>query len=219
MSSITCFCLPDPHQSADFVQYFTLAKESSDFLKSIYNTVYYVLLSVPTQIALALIIAMFLNKNIAEIPFQDCLFHPFCYICCCRFTLCGSGCSTTSLDCSTTFFLIFNLPRIAWLKDEVWTIPTIAIVSVWQHVGYTTVISFLPVFKTSISPITRPPMLMGKRVAEIQVHYLAAPLGTTWYNDNHDDRFCSRYSLRSLFFTRATWAGQQKRIDPCILRI
>ena len=50
-------------ESVDFLQYFVLAKESSDFLKSIFNTIYYVVLSVP-QIVLALLIAVLLNKSI-----------------------------------------------------------------------------------------------------------------------------------------------------------
>jgi multiple sugar transport system permease protein len=35
---------------------------------------------------------------------------------------------------------LFNIEPISWLKDERWTIPTIAIVSVWKTVGYDAVI-------------------------------------------------------------------------------
>ncbi|AFK06531.1 MULTISPECIES: sugar ABC transporter permease [Mesotoga] len=127
-------------QSADFVQYFTLAKESSDFLKSIYNTVYYVLLSVPTQIALALIIAMLLNKNIKlRSLFRTAYFIPF-VTSVVAVSLVWQWMFNDQFGLLNYILSIFNLPRIAWLKDEVWTIPTIAIVSVWQHVGYTTVI-------------------------------------------------------------------------------
>jgi multiple sugar transport system permease protein len=38
------------------------------------------------------------------------------------------------------FLSWFGIDKIAWLKEEQWTIPTIAIVSVWQHLGYTAVI-------------------------------------------------------------------------------
>lgn len=127
-------------QSADFVQYFTLAKESSDFLKSIYNTVYYVLLSVPTQIGLALIIAMLLNKNIKlRSLFRTAYFIPF-VTSVVAVSLVWQWMFNDQFGLLNYVLSIFNLPRIAWLKEEVWTIPTIAIVSVWQHVGYTTVI-------------------------------------------------------------------------------
>ncbi len=127
-------------QSADFVQYFTLAKESSDFLKSIYNTVYYVLLSVPTQIGLALIIAMLLNKNIKlRSLFRTAYFIPF-VTSVVAVSLVWQWMFNDQFGLLNYILSIFNLPRIAWLKEEAWTIPTIAIVSVWQHVGYTTVI-------------------------------------------------------------------------------
>jgi len=38
------------------------------------------------------------------------------------------------------FLSFFNVQKIAWLKDERWTIPTIAIVSIWRIVGYNAVI-------------------------------------------------------------------------------
>ena len=34
----------------------------------------------------------------------------------------------------------FGIEKIAWLKDEKWTIPTIAILSIWKGVGYDAVI-------------------------------------------------------------------------------
>lgn len=127
-------------KSYDLVEYFKLAKESSDFLKAIYNTVYYVILAVPTQIALALIIALLLNRNIKlRSLFRTAYFIPFV-------TSVVAVSLVWQWMFNDQFGLInyalswFNIDKIAWLKEEKWTIPTIAIVSVWQRVGYTAVI-------------------------------------------------------------------------------
>ncbi len=127
-------------ESIDFLQYFMLAKESSDFLKSIFNTIYYVVLSVPTQIALALLIAVLLNKNIKlRSLFRTAYFIPF-VTSVVAVSLVWQWMFNDQFGLLNYILSWFNLPKIAWLKEEVWTIPTIAIVSVWQHVGYTAVI-------------------------------------------------------------------------------
>ncbi len=127
-------------ESIDFLQYFVLAKESSDFLKSIFNTIYYVVLSVPTQIALALLIAVLLNKNIKlRSLFRTAYFIPF-VTSVVAVSLVWQWMFNDQFGLLNYILSWFNLPKIAWLKEEVWTIPTIAIVSVWQHVGYTAVI-------------------------------------------------------------------------------
>ena len=128
------------NQSADFVRYFTLAKGSSDFLKSIYNTVYYVAISVPTQIVLALIIAILLNRNIRfRSFFRTAYFIPF-VTSVVAVSLVWQWMFNDQFGLLNYMLSWFNIPKIAWLKEEAWTIPTIALVSVWQHVGYTSVI-------------------------------------------------------------------------------
>lgn len=124
----------------ELISYFKLAKESSDFLKAIYNTVYYVILSVPTQIALALIIALLLNRNIRfKNLFRTAYFIPF-VTSVVAVSLVWQWMFNDQFGLLNYFLSWFDINKIAWLKEEKWTIPTIAIVSVWQHLGYTTVI-------------------------------------------------------------------------------
>jgi multiple sugar transport system permease protein len=174
-------------QSADFVQYFTLPKESSDFLKSIYNTGYYVLLAVPTQIGLALIIAMLLNKNIKlRSLFRTAYFIPF-VTSVVAVSLVWQWMFNDQLGLLNYVLSIFNLPRIAWLKEEVWTIPTIAIVSVWQHVGYTTVI-FLAGLQNIDRSYYRLQMSMEQAACRSSNSSRAASFGTTFFIMINDDR-------------------------------
>lgn len=127
-------------RSYDLVEYFKLAKESSDFLKAIYNTIYYVILAVPTQIALALIIALLLNRNIKfRSLFRTAYFIPF-VTSVVAVSLVWQWMFNDQFGLINYVLSWFNIDKIAWLKEEKWTIPTIAIVSVWQHVGYTAVI-------------------------------------------------------------------------------
>jgi len=119
---------------------FLEARDRNLFIKAVYNTAYYVLLSVPITIALALVIALLLNSNIKfRAFFRTAYFIPFV---------------TSAVAISLVWRWIFddaygllnymlsflNVERIAWLKDERWTIPTIAIVSIWKTVGYDAII-------------------------------------------------------------------------------
>lgn len=122
------------------VNFFLESRDKNLFIKAIYNTLYYVILSVPTTIAIALIIALLLNSNIRlRAFFRTAYFIPFV---------------TSAVAISLVWRWIFDdayglfnylisflkINKIAWLKDERWTIPTIAIVSIWKTVGYDAVI-------------------------------------------------------------------------------
>ncbi|MGM0641172.1 MAG: carbohydrate ABC transporter permease [Thermotogota bacterium] len=119
--------------------YISQAKQEADFIKALWNTAYYVLLSTPITIFLALIIAMLLNNQIkGKTVFRTVYFIPFV---------------TSVVAVSLVWQWIFNdngllnyilsmfgIDRLLWLKDEAYTIPTIAIISIWKLVGYYSVI-------------------------------------------------------------------------------
>jgi len=122
------------------LNYVLEAKEKNLFIKAIYNTTYYVILTVPTTIFLALMIALLLNANIKlRAFFRTAYFLPFV---------------TSIVAISLVWQWIYNdeygllnyvlswlgIEKIAWLKDEKWTIPTIAILSIWKGFGYDAVI-------------------------------------------------------------------------------
>ncbi|AEH50705.1 carbohydrate ABC transporter permease [Pseudothermotoga thermarum] len=128
------------HRVYTVVDFLLEGKERNVFIKAIYNTVYYVLLTVPITLALSLFVAILLNSNVKfRTLFTTIYFIPFV---------------TSSVAISLVWRWIFddhfgllnyllsflNIQRIAWLKDEKWTIPTIAIVSIWRTIGYDAVI-------------------------------------------------------------------------------
>jgi len=124
----------------ELFDFLLVTKESSVFIKAIYNTLYYVLLTTPTGIAISLGIALILNMPLkGKIFYRTSFFIPYI---------------TSVVAISLVWQWIFNDEygllnymltllggdKVNWLTDEKWTIPTIAIVSVWKMVGYNAII-------------------------------------------------------------------------------
>jgi multiple sugar transport system permease protein len=128
-----------PH-NYDIVRWLLDAKERNDFLKALYNTTYYVILSVPITLVLALGIALLLNANIKfKALFRTSYFIPF-VTSVVAISLVWQWIFNDEYGLLNYLLSFFGAEKIAWLKDERWTIPTIAIVSIWKTVGYDAVI-------------------------------------------------------------------------------
>ncbi|PNR94175.1 carbohydrate ABC transporter permease [Petrotoga sp. 9PWA.NaAc.5.4] len=123
----------------EIIRFLSLAKQQSLFIKAIWNTTYYVLLSTPITILLALVIALLLNRNLfGKTFFRTVYFIPFV---------------TSVVAISLVWQWIFNdnglinyfltqlgFSKVPWLKDQAYTIPTVAIISIWKMVGYYSII-------------------------------------------------------------------------------
>ena len=55
---------------------------------------------------------------------------------------CGSGCWTTRLASVNGFIAAIGFDKIPFFGDAAWAIPTIAMVNVWRHMGYTALLVF-----------------------------------------------------------------------------
>ncbi|AYV67734.1 sugar ABC transporter permease [Niallia circulans] len=110
-----------------------------DFWKAMVNTIYYMFLVVPIGIALALILAVALNKVKGKAIYRVFFFMPVV---------------TSSVSVGIIFMWILNgdfgilnelLSYIGitgphWLTDTKWVIPSIALLSIWWGIGYNMVI-------------------------------------------------------------------------------
>lgn len=122
------------------VDFFLESRDKNLFIKAIYNTLYYVILSVPTTITLALAIALLLNSNIKlRAFFRTAYFIPF-VTSVVAISLVWRWIFDDAYGLLNYLLSFLRINKIAWLKDERWTIPTIAIVSIWKTVGYDAVI-------------------------------------------------------------------------------
>ncbi|CAM3395915.1 carbohydrate ABC transporter permease [Marinicrinis lubricantis] len=110
-----------------------------DFWKAMMNTAYYSLLTIPTSIALGLMLALALNRIIGKEFYRVIFFMPVV---------------TSSVSIGVIWMWIFNgdfgilnqllsyvgIDGPHWLTDRKWVIPSIAILSVWWGLGYNMVI-------------------------------------------------------------------------------
>ncbi len=126
--------------SRDIFHWIIDTKDKNDFIKALYNTGYYVILTVPITLALALGIALLLNAPIKmRAVFRTAYFIPF-VTSVVAISLVWQWIFNDDYGLLNYFLSFFGVQKIAWLKDERWTIPTIAIVSIWRMVGYDAVI-------------------------------------------------------------------------------
>ncbi|MBT1247832.1 MULTISPECIES: sugar ABC transporter permease [unclassified Thermosipho (in: thermotogales)] len=120
--------------------FFMDAKDKNLFMKALVNTFYYVILTVPITLLLSLIVAVLLNSNVRfRVFFRTSYFIPF-VTSVVAVSLVWKWIFNDEFGLLNYFLSWFNIEGIMWLKDEKWTIPTIAIVSIWKQIGYDAII-------------------------------------------------------------------------------
>jgi multiple sugar transport system permease protein len=110
------------------------------FWKVLKNTFFFALLYIPATLVLALILALMLNQNIkGKMLFRAAFFTPVI---------------TSSIAVALVWTWLYNpdfgaintgleaigLQRVGWLISLKWAMPSIAIMAVWQSVGYNMVL-------------------------------------------------------------------------------
>lgn len=121
-------------------QWLNAVKDNSDFIKSIWNTAYYVILYVPLNIVLALMVALLLNRlKFLKALLRTSYFMPF-VTSIVAISLVWQWIYNDQFGLLNYILSVMGLPQVAWLKSEAWTIPTIAIISIWKTIGYNAII-------------------------------------------------------------------------------
>ena len=110
------------------------------FYKSIWNTLYYAILSVPLSIVLSLSIALLLNNPISKIGlYRTIYFIPV-------ITSINAVAIVWNFIYHPDFGLlnkildIFSISPQTWLQDPFWAMPCIIFMSVWKGLGYNVII-------------------------------------------------------------------------------
>ncbi|HPR96774.1 MAG TPA: sugar ABC transporter permease [Thermotogota bacterium] len=124
----------------ELFDYLQIAKESSVFIKAIYNTLYYVILTTPTGILLSLGVAMLLNLPLRGKTFYRTAFFIPYITSAVAISLVWQWIFNDTYGLLNYFISVFGGGKVPWLTNEVWTIPTIAIIAVWKNVGYNAII-------------------------------------------------------------------------------
>lgn len=105
------------------------------FWRSLKNTFLFVLMTVPTDVVLALFLALLVNQKLRGMwLFRLAFFMPFVTATAIvaivwRWIYQPQGIANGALS-------FFGLEPLTWLSDPDWALPAVAIMSVWKHVGF-----------------------------------------------------------------------------------
>ncbi len=121
-------------------QWLNIVKDNGDFIKALWNTAYYVILYVPANIFFALLVALLLNRlKWFKAILRTSYFMPF-VTSIVAISLVWQWIYNDQFGLLNYALSLMGLPPQAWLKNEVWTIPTIAVMSIWKTIGYNAII-------------------------------------------------------------------------------
>ncbi len=129
-------------KTANFVgvsNYINIFKDEI-FLKSIWNTVYYSLLTIIPIMVLPLLLALLLNRKIKGRGFFRALFYLPNILSMVAVSMAWSYLYNTQAGILNKMLNAIGLSSIPWVTDTKWAMISVAIMAVWQSLGYNAVL-------------------------------------------------------------------------------
>jgi multiple sugar transport system permease protein len=111
------------------------------FWNSVKVTLYYVVINIGVQTVVALVIAVLMQRLTQSSWLRGLVLTPYLMANVVA-ALLFLWILDYQLGIGNTVLSWLGLDRIAFLGDEHWVIPTIALINVWRHVGYTALLIF-----------------------------------------------------------------------------
>lgn len=105
------------------------------FFKAMWNTVVFLIIHIPLQIAVALLLAVFLNQKIKFKGFFRAVFFLPVVISGVVITLLWNQLYNYETGLFNLLLLKFGMSKIPWINDPSWAMPSIAIMATWKNVG------------------------------------------------------------------------------------
>jgi len=114
--------------------------QDARFLNALKNTLYFTFLEMPIHVALGLLVAVYVSKNMRFRRFLRSVYYV------------PTVCSMTAVGIVWTFLLdpqiglytyyssLFGLPNLGFLKDPAMAMPTVVLLTVWKNFGSTMVV-------------------------------------------------------------------------------
>lgn len=138
--SFTEWDLLTPWKFIGLRNYRELFTEDDLFWTSLKNTTYYVLLTVPTTIAIGLGLAVAMNQAVRGIAlFRAAIYVPV-LISGVAVAFIWQWIFNADVGVLNAILDFLGLPTAGWLTDSRWAMPSIAIMSIWKSAGYFAVI-------------------------------------------------------------------------------
>lgn len=110
------------------------------FWQALWNTLYYVIATVPIGMAVSLGLALLLNEKLKGIGiFRTIFFTPVV-----TSTVAAGIVFVWLMDYEqgglNALFAFVGLPRINWLQSETWAMPAVILMTIWKQAGYNMVL-------------------------------------------------------------------------------
>lgn len=110
------------------------------FLKSIWNTIYYSILTILPTMVLALLLALLLNRKIPGRGFFRTLFYLPNILSMVAVSMAWSYLYNSQAGILNKMLNAIGLPSIGWVTDTKWAMISVAIMAIWQSLGYNAVL-------------------------------------------------------------------------------
>jgi len=110
------------------------------FWKAMGHTFYYVGITVPVTLFLAILIATLLNKGLKLLSFARTSFFLSYISPIVAMVMVWRWMYNTDYGLINYFLSLFHVDAVAWLNDPRWTLPAVIILSIWHYVGYQAII-------------------------------------------------------------------------------
>jgi multiple sugar transport system permease protein len=119
---------------------YQLLLTSADFWQAIGNTVYFAVGSIPTGMAVALFIAILLNRPMRTLAIYRTAYFLPTITSMVAVSVVWMWIYHPDVGLMNYFLELFHLPTVRWLNDPAWAMPSIIILSVWKGLGYNVII-------------------------------------------------------------------------------
>lgn len=110
------------------------------FLQSLWNTMRYTLLSVPASLVVSLLLALALNTGLRFQKLYRTIFFLPVLTMPVAIAVVWAWLYNPDFGLLSQLTALLGAPRIRWLSDPRWAMPSLALMSVWQGAGYGMVI-------------------------------------------------------------------------------
>jgi multiple sugar transport system permease protein len=111
------------------------------FWNALKVTIYYVLINIGLQTVLALVIAVMMQRLTQRTWLRGIVLTPY-LVSNVVAAMVFLWILDFQLGIGNTVIAALGMDRIPFLSDSAWVIPTIAVINVWRHVGYTALLIF-----------------------------------------------------------------------------
>jgi multiple sugar transport system permease protein len=138
--SFTRFNLLTPPEFNGLDNYVRMVQDPV-FWNALKVTVYYVVVNIAVQTALALVIAVMMQRLTRRTWLRGVVLTPY-LVSNVVAAMVFLWILDYQLGIGNRVIELIGLDRVAFLADSTWVIPTMALINVWRHVGYTALLIF-----------------------------------------------------------------------------